>query len=78
MTKLKYKIGGKSMIIEMSLLIKNYAWSFLDSCSDYKYIKIVQQIAYFKVVMYSRKLFRSYSRNEEHTTDSKKIFFPHI
>ena len=41
---------------KLALLIKNYAWSCVDSCSGYKYRKIETK-PHFKVVMYSCKLF---------------------
>ena len=39
---------------------KDYVWPSGDTCSNYKYTKNFQPIAYFKVVMYSCGLFCSY------------------
>ena len=44
---------------------KNYPWPSVDSCSDYKYKKMLNN-SLFKVVMHSCKLFGIYPRNHEH------------
>ena len=63
---------------KLALLIKNYAWSSVDSCSDYKYIKHLDKL-HFKVVMYSFKLFTGYPPPPPITTNargtSKNSFF---